>query len=111
MDDDTAHMQLVLSNNQGELSGLERGIHALDATEKGKHGRSVDAYAEEVGRAKASVHLEVCAARVAQMSTHVDISNLIDYTRHLSAIHAAPTACWASTKTSSVKLTLPVQST
>src|SRR5215472_11743980 len=36
MDDDTAFMQLVLSNAQGELSPLERGMHALAATEKGK---------------------------------------------------------------------------
>ena len=32
MDDDTAFMQLVLSNAQGELSPLERGMHALAAT-------------------------------------------------------------------------------
>jgi hypothetical protein len=65
MDDDTAFMQLVLSNAQGELAPLERGMHALAATEKGKHnGRSVKAYAEQIGRPHRSVEREVCAARV-----------------------------------------------
>jgi hypothetical protein len=45
MDDDSAFMELILSNAQGELSPLERGIHALGATEKGKHGKSIAAYA------------------------------------------------------------------
>jgi ParB-like chromosome segregation protein Spo0J len=37
MDDDTAFMQLVLSNAQGELSALEleRGMHTLAATKSG----------------------------------------------------------------------------
>ena len=30
MDDETAYMELVKSNAQGELSALEIGIHALD---------------------------------------------------------------------------------
>jgi ParB-like chromosome segregation protein Spo0J len=37
MEDDTALMQLVLANAQGELSALERGIHALAATETVHH--------------------------------------------------------------------------
>jgi hypothetical protein len=46
MDDDAAFMELVLANTQSELAPLERGMHALAFTEKGKHnGRSVDAYA------------------------------------------------------------------
>jgi hypothetical protein len=72
-------------------------MHALAATEKGKHnGRSVDAYAREVGRDKPTVHLEVCASRVAQMSARADISNLLNRTRHLAEIHAAPRPCWPS---------------
>jgi hypothetical protein len=47
MDDATAFMQLVLSNTQGELSPLERGMHALHATEKGKWSRSARTYAEQ----------------------------------------------------------------
>jgi hypothetical protein len=35
MDDDSAFMQPVLSRAQGELSPLERGMHALAATERG----------------------------------------------------------------------------
>ena len=65
MDDETAFMQLVLSNAQGELSPLERGMHALAATKKGKaNGRSVKAYARAVRRPHGASSQEVCAARV-----------------------------------------------
>jgi ParB family chromosome partitioning protein len=57
MDDDTAFMQLVLSNAQGELSPSERGMHALAATERGKHnGRSVKTYAELARRDQSAVN-------------------------------------------------------
>jgi ParB/RepB/Spo0J family partition protein len=60
MDDDTAFMQLVMSNAQSELSPLERGIHALAATEKGKHdGKSVAAYARRVGRPEQTVRDQI----------------------------------------------------
>ena len=95
MDDETAFMQLVLSNAQGELSPLERGAHALAATEKGKHaGRSIDAYARAVGRAPQTVHTEVRAARVAEISPQGGISLLVNRTKHLAEIHAAPESCW-----------------
>jgi hypothetical protein len=59
-------MELVLSNAQGELSPLERGVHALAATEKGDHnGKSIAAYAALVGRPERSVGQEIEAARVA----------------------------------------------
>lgn len=38
MTDEEAFMQLLLSNTQSELSPFERGVHALAATEKDKHG-------------------------------------------------------------------------
>jgi len=51
MDDEAAFMDLVLCNTQGELGPLERGMHALEATEKGRmNGNSVSAYADGVGR-------------------------------------------------------------
>ncbi len=64
MDDETAFLQLVLTNTQSELSPLEHGMHALAATEKGKHGRSVAAYAEQVGRTQRTVSMEVNEAEV-----------------------------------------------
>ena len=55
--DDAAFMELVTSNNQGELSPLEIGIHALKAVpkEQGKKGGGLAAYAEKVGKSKVSV--------------------------------------------------------
>jgi hypothetical protein len=99
MDDDTAFMQLVLSNAQGELSPLERGMHALAATEKGKHnGHSVDAYALATGRKVTSTKQEIYAASVYQIVARATISpsDLTNRTRHLAEIHAAPQACWPS---------------
>ena len=91
MDDDTAFMQLVLANAQGELSPLERGMHALAATEKRK--QSVNGYAKAVGRAQPSVQIEVEAARVASYCT-CNNPNLANRTRHLAEIHTAPQPCW-----------------
>ncbi len=95
MDDEAAFMQLVLANAQGELSPLERGMHALAATEEGRHGKSVRAYAKEAGRPEQSVSQEVRAAKVANTSRNCgNFAALVDRTRHLCEIHAAPAACW-----------------
>ncbi|MCC6363193.1 MAG: hypothetical protein IT165_06685 [Bryobacterales bacterium] len=99
-------MQLVLSNAQGELAPLERGMHALAATEKGRmNGRSVKAYAEQIGRPPRSVEQEVCAARVVcavveQVQSVTRTYGLEDFCevgamRQLAEIHAAPEPCWA----------------
>ncbi len=94
MDDDTPYMELVRANAQGELSALERGIHALGATEKGKHGKSVNAYATQVGRAEATVRLEVRAAEVANSHTCENFAILIERHRHLAEIYPAPRWLW-----------------
>lgn len=94
MSDEDAYMALALCNAQGELNALERGFHALGATEKGKWNKSVSAYATAVGKADTTVRREVQAAEVAK-SAHVgELSDLIDFTRHLSEIHAAPRWLW-----------------
>jgi ParB/RepB/Spo0J family partition protein len=90
MDDDTAFMQLVLSNTQGELSPLERGIHALAATER--HG-DIKAYADAMGRKPSTVQGEVQAARVAK-NARAFFPDLLNRTRHLAEIHGAPESCW-----------------
>ncbi len=88
LDDDTAYMQLVLANTQGELSPLERGIHFNGS------GRGVREYAREVGRNHQVISYESQAAEVAtQVASR--IADLLDKTRHLAAIHALPSACWA----------------
>src|SRR3712207_1648174 len=58
MDDQAAYLELVRSNAQSELTPLERGLHALGATEKGKHGLSVNAYATALGQPEPSVRRE-----------------------------------------------------
>jgi ParB/RepB/Spo0J family partition protein len=99
MDNDAAFMQLLLSNAQGELSPLERGMHALAATEKGKHGRSIRAYAEQVGRPERTIYNEVQAAEVAKVCPQGQISALIQRSKHLCEIHAAPVQCWLALAT------------
>jgi|GEM_PF-902990 len=84
MPDDEAFMALALCNTHGELTPLERGMHAL------KSGMSVRGYAERVGRAHKSVDNEVRAARVTASCAHV---GTLDY-RALSEIHAAPSFLW-----------------
>ena len=98
MDDDTAFMQLVLSNAQGELSPLERGMHALAAaTEKhSKNGKSFAAYARAVGVEPNTLESWVNAAEVYHnLRQHtVSVSDLDKRTFHLRSIHSAPPACW-----------------
>ena len=50
MSDEDAYMALALNNAQGELHALECGMHALGFIERGKHGRSAEAYGKGVGR-------------------------------------------------------------
>ena len=85
MPDDEAFMALALCNTHGELTPIERGMHAL------KSGMDVKAYAERVGRARTTVQDEVKAARVASAVTHV--RHELPH-RLLAAIHAAPSWLW-----------------
>lgn len=66
MEDDEAFMQLVLCNNQGELTPLEYGVHALRAIKpaQGKAGGGVSAYAAEIGYGEDSVRQWRKAAEV-----------------------------------------------
>lgn len=80
-------MALALANSQGELSPLERGMHALHS------GMEVKAYAAMVGRAGSTVAQEYRAAKVATAVMHVH-NDLSDLTRHLAEIHAAPEWLW-----------------
>ena len=91
MTDEEAYMELVLSNTQTELTPLERGFHALRATEGGNRG--ISSYAEAVGRPQSSVQLEVQAARVADYCT-CNKADLVHHTRALAEIHGTPQSCW-----------------
>jgi hypothetical protein len=93
MDDDEAFMALVLANSQSELLPLERGMHALKATEQGKHGKSVEAYAKACERKVSTVKQEVWAAKVAARAA-ISAVELVGYTRHLAEVHATPEWLW-----------------
>jgi hypothetical protein len=88
-------MQLVLSNAQGELSALERGMHALVAVEKA--GITLKRYASLSKRAEATVYKEANAADVAktaqELDERLDVINSLTY-HHLRVIHNVPKHCW-----------------
>jgi ParB/RepB/Spo0J family partition protein len=104
MDDATAYMALVLNNAQGELTALERGMHALHSGMDGK------AYAVEARRPQQSIAREIVAARVA--ATVPDIG--YDAPRHFSQlveIHAAPRWLWPALVSHMTANSLTVEAT
>jgi phage N-6-adenine-methyltransferase len=65
MDDDTAYMALATSNNQGEISPLEIGLHALHRGKGDKwSGPKGKRYAELVGRDETDISKAKAAAVV-----------------------------------------------
>jgi hypothetical protein len=94
------------------LYPLERGMHALAATEKGKHGKSVKAYAEQVGRKPATVADEVNAAKVvASLGSTPNFTELVKRTQHLTEIKTAPELCWPALVTRLVEEKWNVEAT
>src|SRR5262249_46083453 len=94
-------MELVTSNNQGELSPLEYGIHALKKVRKADGGRGkkggLSEYADQVGRKKQSISDYAKAAEVFLVGTEnrPDIRTVLadpkaDRTYHLKALHKLP---------------------
>lgn len=99
MDDDAAYMALATSNNQGELSPLEIGLHALHCETLAKGGRGkkggLSAYAERVGRTKQSISILREAAQVLDgVKGSICIDGLLSKTHHLAAIHKLPKHYW-----------------
>jgi N6-adenosine-specific RNA methylase IME4/ParB-like chromosome segregation protein Spo0J len=99
MDDDAAYMALATSNNQGELSPLEIGLHALHcvALEKGGRGKKggLSEYAAALGKRRQNVENYRDAAEVAQYENlNVDMQVLLPRAEHLAAIHSLPAPCW-----------------
>ena len=91
-------MELATSNNQGELSPLEIGIHALHAVPlgQGKKGKGLTAYAGLVGKSQPYISQVRAAAEVFEelhKSTY-EVCDLLDKAKHLSAIHAANQPLW-----------------
>jgi predicted outer membrane protein len=85
----TAYMMLVTCNTQGELTALERGLHALHRPE----GMDVKAYAASIGRARTTVQRETYAAAVAS-AVPINGHELDDFSTHMVEIHAAPAWLW-----------------
>lgn len=99
MDDDEAYMALVTGNNQGELSPLEIGMHALgldmDKRGKGAAGGGLKGYASSIGRSASRISEYRQAAKVAtSINSDIGINELQEKYAHLAAIHALPSDYW-----------------
>ncbi len=100
LDDESALMELVLSNNQGELSPLEIGLHALKAVPLGKPGRGLvgglSQYARRIGKTQQYVSQlrDAAAVLAACAKTTTQVVVFMDRAKHLSAVHRLPRAQW-----------------
>jgi hypothetical protein len=103
--DTTAYMMLVTCDTQGELTALERGLHALHSVPNRKD-LDVKAYAARAGRAKEydTVRREVLAAEVA---TVCNVANS-DHFIKLVEIHAAPAWLWPALVAAMLPSTRPM---
>ncbi|MBI2806872.1 MAG: hypothetical protein HYX68_17980 [Planctomycetes bacterium] len=93
--------KLATANNQGELSPLEIGIHALHAVPKAEGGRGkkggLSEYAEKVGRDKGTISRYRDAAEVFIEANCCNIATVYPWTErtfHLAAVHRLPRPCW-----------------
>ncbi|MGA0201173.1 MAG: ParB/RepB/Spo0J family partition protein, partial [Prochlorotrichaceae cyanobacterium] len=98
LDDETAFMELVLANNQGELSPLEYGMHVLKYVELSEGGRGkkggLSEYARVVGKGKSRLSEYQSAAKVVHALNCSDVGTVLDKANHLAAIHKAPSQYW-----------------
>lgn len=98
LSDEAAFMQLVTSNNQGELDPLEIGIHAFEAVPLSKGGRGkkggLSEYAEKIGKDQGNVSRLRDAGEVAKNLCIDTYVSLLGRAQHLSAIHKLPKECW-----------------
>jgi phage N-6-adenine-methyltransferase len=88
MDNDEAYMALATSNNQGEISPLEIGLHALRRGKGDKwSGPKGKRYAELVGRNETDISLAKAAAQV-----YVAVGDEIKFA--YANLRAAGRDCW-----------------
>jgi hypothetical protein len=97
--DDDALMELVLANNQGELTPLEIGLHVLRAVPLGKAGSGkkggLSAYARKIGKTQQYISQIRDAAEVAlACKSTTQVVDLLNKTKHLSELHAADESLW-----------------
>jgi len=100
LDDEAAFMELVLANNQGELSPLEYGMHVLKYVEKSCVGAGrgnkggLSEYARVIGKTHQYVTQFSQAAKIATQVAILDITSLLTKTKHLSVVHKSPERHW-----------------
>ena len=87
MDDDTAYMELVKANNQGELLALERGVHFNESD------LGVREYAEQLGVSPSAVTQESNAGKVLTR-VNSDFEQVKEKYRHLYEISKADSKHW-----------------
>jgi ParB-like chromosome segregation protein Spo0J len=108
MSDTKAYMLLVTSNNQGELTPLEIGLHALRAVPKAKGGKGqkggLSEYSKRIGKNRQDVNLYRQAAEVYQEVKHEEYSScLLKLAFHLSAIQKAHKSVWPTIVSALIK--------
>ena len=99
LDDETAFLQLALSNAQGELTPLEIGLHALQAVppEKGGRGKKggLSEYAERLGRSRQYIcELRDAASVYSTCKLSARADSLVEKAKHLAAIRKTEEAVW-----------------
>lgn len=97
MTDEEAFMELILSNQQGELTPLERGKHAWEAVQRySRDGLSVTEYARKIGAAKQTISELMAAYEVyRELSARADNLALDALTTtHLRIISRADREDW-----------------
>lgn len=106
MDDAAAYMELVRANAQGELTALERGMHAL-------HSKlSLQAYADQAGiKNRQTVAQQIWAAKVLEHCKNIFTGDPSDYFMNLSVIHPSPEWLWPALVTRMVSDGLTVDAT
>jgi hypothetical protein len=94
MSDEDAYMALALCNAQGELSPIERGLHALNVE------MGVREYARAVNRDPGQITRERHAAEVLTQvnsgGSSVPIEEIAKCAKQLNELHAAPRWLWRS---------------
>ncbi len=87
-------MQLILSNQQGELAPLEIGLHVLGAVpkEQGKAGGGLQAYADQIRKNRGYISQLKDAAEVA--TSLVNQRSYLNKVMHLYGISKASRELW-----------------
>ena len=104
-------MELVTSNNQGELDPLEIGIHCYEAVPVSSGGRGkkggLSEYAQKVGKSIQTISEQRLAGEVA-INVPVDRMVFLGHANHLAAIHKLPQGCWEACAKAVVEQNLSV---